>query len=129
MVGSAIEYTRFGSEVETYARAAKIALDRSPHLRNALWLHGRKDRNAADFYMISEYAEEDFAGRKAIVADLGVTDSEIRRLRKSANNLAPTEGGRHAKRTGTAEWGLDHQKAFIGRFLKRWIERRARAAA
>jgi hypothetical protein len=127
--GPAIAYTRFGSEVETYARNAKIALERSPHLRNALWLHGRRDRNAADFYIIYEYAEEDFAGRKAIVATLGFTNNDITRLRNSANNLAPTEGGRHAKRSGTAEWGLDRQKAFIARFLKRWIECRARAAA
>jgi hypothetical protein len=79
--------------------------------------------------MIYEYAEEDFAGRKAIVAGMGITDNDITRLRNSANNLAPTEGGRHAKRTSTAEWDLDEQKAFIATFLKRWIECRVRAGA
>jgi hypothetical protein len=128
VVGSAISYTTFGSEVETYARDAKVALERSPHLRNALWLHGRRDRNAADFFMIYEYAQKDFAGRTGIVAALGVTDNDIGRLRNSANNLASTEGGRHADGTGTAEWSLDDQKAFIATFLKRWIECRARDA-
>ena len=79
--------------------------------------------------MVYEYAEDDLRGRKAIVAALGVTDNDITRLRNSANNLAPTDGGRHAKRSGTAEWGLDDQMEFIARFLKRWIVYRACNAA
>ena len=129
MVGSAIEYATIGAEVEAYAHEAKLASEHSPHLRNALWLNGRRDRNAADFYMVYEYAEDDLGGRKAIVAALGVTDSDITRLRKSANNLAPTDGGRHAKGSGIAAWGLDDQMEFIARFLKRWIVYRARNAA
>lgn len=128
-VGSAIACATFGSEVEAYARAAKLASEHSPHLRNALWLNGRRDRNAADFYMVYEYAEDDLGGRKAIVETLGVTDSDITRLRNSANNLAPTDGGRHAKGSRTAEWGLDDQMEFVARFLKRWIAYRARNAA
>jgi hypothetical protein len=122
-------YITAGPEVEAYARDVKVALDHSPHLRNALWLHGRRDRNSADFYMIYEYAEEDLGGRKAIVAALGVTDNDIRRLRKSANNLAPNDGGRHATGTGTAEWSLDDQREFIAGFLKQWITHRAHARA
>ena len=118
MVGSVIAYATFGSEVEAYAREAKLASEHSPHLRNALWLNGRRDRNAADFYMVYEYAEDDLGGRKVIVAALGVTDNDIKRLRNSANNLAPTDGGRHAKGSGTVEWGLDDQMEFIARFLK-----------
>jgi hypothetical protein len=106
MLGSVIAYATFGSEVEAYAREAKLALERLPYLRNALWLNGRRDRNAADFYMVYEYAEDDLGGRQAIVAALGVTDNDITKLRRSANNLAPTDGGRHAKGSGTAEWDL-----------------------
>lgn len=129
MVGSAIAYATLGSEVEAYAREAKLASEHSPHLRNALWLNGRRDRNAADFYMVYEYAEDDLGGRKAIVAAVGVTDNDIRKLRNSANNLAPTDGGRHAKGSRTAEWGLDDQMEFVARLLKRWIAYRASNAA
>ncbi|MFM9882958.1 MAG: hypothetical protein ACKVQT_08020 [Burkholderiales bacterium] len=128
MVGPAIEYRTSVSEVEACAREAKLASECSPHLRNALWLNGRRDRNAADFYMVYEYAEADFAGRKAIVAALGVTNIDIRSLRNSANNLAPFDGGRHANGSGIADWGLDVLREFIARFLKSWIAYRARNA-
>ncbi len=128
-VGPVIAYFTFGSEIEAYARQAKLASEHSPHLRNALWLNGRRDRNAADFYMVYEYAKDDLRGDKAIVAALGVTGKDITRLGTSANNLAPTDGGRHAKGSGTAEWGLDDQKKFIARFLKKWITYRAHNAA
>ena len=124
-VGSAMVYLTCGPEVEAYAREAKLASEHSPQLRNALWLNGRRDRNAADFYMVYEYAEDDLGGRKAIVEALGVTDNDITRLRSSANNLAPTDGGRHAKGSGIAEWGLDDQMKFVACFLKSWIEYRA----
>lgn len=121
MVRSVIEYTIFGSEVEVYAREAKLASERSPQLRNALWLNGRRDRNAADFYMVYEYAEDDLGGRKAIVEALGASDNDITRLRNSANNLAPTDGGRHAKGSGIVEWGVKSQMEFVAGFLRRWI--------
>ncbi len=124
-VGSAMAYLTCGSEVEAYAREAKLASEHSTQLRNALWLNGRRDRNAADFYMVYEYAEDDLGGRKAIVEALGVTDNDITRLRSSANNLAPTDGGRHAKGSGMAEWGLDDQMKFVACFLKSWIGYRA----
>ena len=129
MVGPAIEYATFGSKVEAYAHEVKLATEHSLRLHNALWLNGRRDRNAADFFMIYEYAKDDLKGRKAVVAALGVTDSDITRLKKSANNLAPTEGGRHAKGSGSIEWGLDDQMEFIARLVKRWITYRARNAA
>jgi hypothetical protein len=129
MVGSAIAHTTIGSEVKTYANLAKLAMARSVQLADALWLNGRRDRNAADFYMIYEYAEDDLGGRSAIVKTLGVSDNDIKRLRGSANNLAPTDGGRHAKGSGTPEWSLDRQREFIGRFLKQWILYRANSPA
>jgi hypothetical protein len=125
MIGRVIDYTTLGSEVKTYAGLAKLAIGRSIRLANALWLNGGRDRNAADFYMIYEYAEDDLGGRNAIVRALGVSDNDITRLTKSANTLGPTDGGRHAKGTGTPEWSLDHQRQFIGRFLKEWIVYRA----
>jgi hypothetical protein len=127
-VESAIAYFTSGSEVEAYAREAKLASEHSPHLRNAVWLNGRRDRNAADFYMVYEYAEDDLRGREAIVTLLGVTAPDIGRLKNSANNLAPADGGRHARGSGTAEWSLNDQLEFIARFLKRWIAYRARNA-
>lgn len=129
MLSSIISYATFGSEVDAYAREAKLASKNSQHLRNALWLNGRRDRNAADFYMVYEYAEDDLGGRKAIIAALGVTDNDITRLKNSANNLAPFDGGRHANGSGTAEWDLDGQMGFVASFLKRWIAFRARNAA
>lgn len=128
-VGPAIVYATVGTEVEAYAHKAKLATEHSPQLCNALWLNGRRDRNAADFYMVYEYAKDDLGGDKAIVAALGVTRKDITRLSSSANNLAPTDGGRHAKGSGTAEWGLENQKEFIARFLKQWITYRAHNAA
>jgi len=123
-VGTAIIYVMGGSEIETYAHRAKLALERSREVYNALWLHGRRDRNAADFYMIYEYAEKEFSGPKGIKASLGISKNDIKRLKGSANNLAPVDGGRHAKTTGTPEWNLDKQKRFIADFLKQWIEYR-----
>lgn len=121
MLRSVIAYTTFSSEVEIYAREAKLASERSPQLRNALWLNGRRDRNAADFYMVYEYAEDDLGGLKVIVEALEVSDNDVKRLKNSANNLAPTDGGRHAKGSGIAEWSLNDQMEFVARFLKNWI--------
>lgn len=124
---SAIAYMTAGSEVKAYARDVRLALQSSLHLRNALWLHGRRDRNSADFFMIYEYAEKDLGGQNSIVATLGVTNNDIERLTRSANNLAPTEGGRHAKSTGTAVWNLGAQREFIAGFLRKWITHRAQS--
>jgi hypothetical protein len=124
-LGSIISYTIFGSEIEMYSKAVKLALDHSKNLYNALWLNGRRDRNAADFYMIYEYAVADFGDEKAIVNALGVTHSNLKKLRSSANNLTPTAGGRHAIGTSKADWSLEKQKEFVSDFLKRWIKYRA----
>lgn len=129
MAGPAIAYSIFGSEVTRYAGSAKLAITQSNRLADALWLNGRRDRNAADFYMIWEYAEDDLGGRNAIVKALHISDNDITRLRRSTNNLAPTEGGRHANASGAPEWSLDRQREFIGYFLKEWIAYRAANAA
>jgi hypothetical protein len=78
--------------------------------------------------MIFEYAEMDFSGRKAVVVALGVSGNDISRLTSSANNIAPSEGGRHANGTNTAEWSLERQREFIAAFLKRCIVQRSASA-
>lgn len=129
VIGPAIEYITFGSEVKAYANLVKFAIARSEQLADALWLNGRRNQNAADFYMVYEYAEDDLGGKDAIVKALGVSYTDIRRLRGSANNLASSDGGRHAKASGTPEWGLDRQREFISHFLKEWIIYRANSSA
>ena len=121
MVGSVISHRRMGGEVELYANQAKIALESSSHLRDALWLYGRRDRNAADFYMIYEFAKKEFSGPKGITAALGISKNDMDRLKQSANNLAPIYGGRHAKTTGPAPWDVEDQQKFISTFLTKWI--------
>lgn len=125
LIGPAIAYATIGSEVRDYAHAAKTALAGSLSLRNALWLNGRRDRNASDCFMIYEYAKGEFGGDKRISAALGVSDNDITRLTTSANNLAPIAGGRHSLRTGAVEWDVPRQIEFISRFLSKWIEHRA----
>jgi hypothetical protein len=127
-LSSVISDNTFSPEVEVYAREAKLASERSPHLCNALWLNGRRDRNAADFYMVYEYAKDDLGCRKKIVEALGVSDNDINRFKNSANNLAPIDGGRHAKGSGIAEWGLNDQMKFVAHFLKSWIRFHAHEA-
>ena len=121
-----ISYPLVGSEVKDYARKAKIALENSEYLRKALWLNGQRDRTAAEFYMIYEYAEKEFAGLEGIAENLGVSKNSIKSLRNSANNVAPMEGGRHVSENHPAKWNVDAQKKFIATFLKKWIEDRAR---
>lgn len=125
-LGSVMSYTIFGGEVEAFASDARLAMGRSTHLRNALWLSGRRDRNAADFFMIYEYAEQDFGGPKGIATELGISDNDLSRLRSSANNLAPTLGGRHANGTAIVQWNVDQQRDFIAVFLRKWIAYRAK---
>jgi hypothetical protein len=130
MMGTAIAYSTVGSEIAKYARDAKAASERSPHLRKALWLNGQRGRSAAQFYMVYECAKADFENPKAIASALcginnGITNAAIKRFKSSANNLTPTEGGRHARGSRTADWDLADQTRFIARFLRSWIAYRA----
>ena len=120
-LGTVVGYLHAGTEFIAFARQAHAALNRSANLSNAVWLNGRRDRNSADFYMIYEYAEREFRGRKSIVESLGVSDNDIARLRSSTNNLGPADGGRHALGSGNAEWNIAEQMEFIACFIRRWI--------
>jgi hypothetical protein len=126
-VGTARVFTTFGGEVEAFAADVRDAIAYSQGLRNALWLNGRPGRTGADYYMIHEYALGDLGGKKGVRDALGISADAQEKLRASANNLSPLEGGRHAKGTGSAGWGLQEQQALTADLLKRWIQYRASA--
>ena len=127
-VGTAIMYRTSDEEIIEYAGNIAAALNRSPFLRNALWLNGRRDRNSADYYMVDEYAETDLGGRANLSKVLDVSMSDIAKLRQSANNLCPTEGGRHTTGSVNPHWGLDSQRDFIAKLLRNWISHLANAS-
>jgi hypothetical protein len=114
-------YGIFGGEIETLAANASRGISASQNLRNALWLNGRANRTAADFYMIYEYAEREFGGRKGIRDALGLSDKSQSRLTSSANNVSPLEGGRHAKGVEVAVMRLDEQREYVSELLRLWI--------
>lgn len=125
-IGPAIEYVVSPGEVEAFARRAATAVASSDRLRSAVWLLGRRDRNSADYFMIHELATHDFGGTDGVRQALSVSAKDLDRLTRSANNLAPEEGGRHAGGTRDAEWGLEVQRDFIATFLRRWIDHSVR---
>ncbi len=121
LAGSALAPGIVGGEDHRFAEQAATAIDRSQHLRNALWLNGRASRTAADFYMIHEYAKRDLGGEQGIAATLGISAKEQGRLTQSANNLSPLEGGRHVAERNLVPWALEEQKEFAAELLRRWI--------
>jgi hypothetical protein len=110
-----------GDEVRSHAKNAALAIKMSQDIRNALWLNGRSNRTAADFYMIHEYAEHDLGGKKGITARLGISGKQQDKLTQSANNLSPLEGGRHATGQKGVPWTLEEQREFTADMLRRWI--------
>jgi hypothetical protein len=122
-VTPALYYRTTETEIIDYATKARAALEHSSFLRSALWLNGRRDRSAADAYMVYEYARRDFSD---VAAALEVSQSDIRDLTQSANNLAPERGGRHATGRVQSRWDLDQILNFTGRILIAWIVKRAR---
>lgn len=127
-IGPVLYYTATDDEVRAYAQTAAVAISDSQNVRNALWLNGRANRTAADFYMIHEYARRDFGAERNITATLGVSRRQQRLLRWSANNLSPLEGGRHACEGAPAPWSLDTQERFIADLLRLWMSHLALAS-
>ncbi len=121
-------HSRFGGEVEAFARDAAAALERegSQRLGDALSVFGRRDLDAAAFFNVYEYAQREFTSPKGIGSALDVTQNELGKLTNSANNLSPVEGGRHAKTSGNPPWTLSEQKEFVAKLLRNWIGCRAR---
>lgn len=121
-VGSVIDYSIAGDEIESLAERTRNGIHTSQNLRNALWLHGRANRTTSDYYMIHEYAELEFGGTRGVRDALGISVKAQERLTASANNLSPLEGGRHAGGRGVAPMALEGQRAFTLDLLKRWID-------
>lgn len=126
IVAQAIEYGNrraLSEEIEKFAAAARRGVDASQSLKNALWINGRQNRTAADFYMVHQYAEEDFGGTKEILAALGLSVASQKRLTKSASNLSPLAGGRKARgNDALVVMNLDDQREYIAKLLRLWIE-------
>jgi hypothetical protein len=123
MVGPAIAYGIAGGEIESLAAGASRGISTSMNLRNALWLNGRANRTAADFYMIYEYARREFDGPRGIRKALGLSEDSQERLTKSANNLSPLEGGRHVDGRVAAPMSLNEQGEYIAQLLRQWVRR------
>jgi hypothetical protein len=121
MLGTAIEWTTPGGEVERFGVNARRAVDQSQPLRDALWLNGRANRTAADYYMIHEYAKQGLRGETGISQTTGISVRDQNRLKRSANNLSPLEGGRHAKKGETGLMRLGEQRELVSTLLRRWI--------
>lgn len=119
-VGTAVEYVTGQDEFTRLVDAAAIAIAQSQPLRNALWLNGRADRTAADYYMIHEYAKNEFGDKKRLRDRLGISVNEQERLEQSANKLSPLEGGRHME-NGPAPWDLHQCRNFTANLLGQWI--------
>ncbi|MDP8929303.1 MAG: hypothetical protein M3O70_12220 [Actinomycetota bacterium] len=120
-VGPAVAYLAGHDELIRLAEAVASAIGKRESLCNALWLNGRADRTAADYYMVHEYAETEFGGKKRVRDRLDISVNDQNRLTRSANKLSPLEGGRHA-RHGAAPWSLDECREFIAQLLRQWIQ-------
>jgi hypothetical protein len=127
--GFAMAYGTVGGEIEQLAQSARLGIDDSQDLENALWLQGRPNRTAADFYMIYEFAEKAFGGSKNIRDALGLSTNSQKRLTNSANNLSPRLGGRHAKTRAETAMDLEEQLEYVADLLRRWIGRYSAQAA
>jgi len=122
LAGPAVSYGRLGGEIERLAAGTSRGITGSQNLRNALWLNGRTNRTAADYYMIHEYAGHEFGGSSGLTKELGLSGKSQGRLTQSANNLSPLQGGRHATSRGIALLTLDEQGGFIAELMCKWIE-------
>ncbi len=120
-LGSIICRTKFGGELEAFASAAANGIRQSRHLRSAILMNARPNRDCAEYYMIQEYAELDFEGRDGVAKYLGISVSEQKRFRSSANQLHPDDGGRHATGNGIVPMELERQCDYVAELLRRWI--------
>ncbi len=80
-LGAVNVYAISGGEDRIFAESAAVALDASQNLRNALWLNGRANRTAADFYMIH---------------DTRFVTSAMRRASRRCSESRATSRGLHA---------------------------------
>jgi hypothetical protein len=120
-LGTAVYYETAKGDIEVLSVAARRGIEVSQNLRNALWLNGRANRTAADFYMIHEYAEQEFGGAKGVSSALGLSVKSQNKLTRSANNLSPLSGGRHAQGNSDVVMALDEQQEYVARLVYLWI--------
>jgi len=125
MVEAARLHSISGGEVEGFSEVVRAAIDNSQRLSNALWLNGSTNRTAPAYYMIYELAEMEFDGPNGLRDALAISPKDQDRFTHSANRLSPIEGGRHAKQTGSAPWGLAEMRGFSADLLRRWIDHAA----
>jgi hypothetical protein len=121
-IGPAIDYRIAGGEIEKLAASATRSISASQNLRGALQLNGRANRTAAEFYMIYEYAKDEFGGPKGIRTALGLSLRSQSRLTSAANRLSPLLGGRHVRGSEGEAMGLDEQRESVAQLLLRWME-------
>lgn len=126
---TAISYKYTASGIADYAGQVKAAIDHSSKLQDAIWIFGRRDRNAANCYVVYEYAENELGGNKGIRSELGISVKKLEKFTNSANNLSAIEGGRHADKPTIAKMDVREQIEFTATLLKKWIEYRAQAPA
>lgn len=122
-VHPAVAYITFGKDdVQRFAHQAREAMKESENLHDALRINGRPNRTSADYYLIYEYAEAEFGGKKGIREALGPSENAQDLFTASANNLSPLRGGRHARGDGIARMDLGGQRRFTSHFLRSWIQ-------
>lgn len=116
-------YATFGDEIGHFARQAERAISVGGGLRQALVLHGKANRDAGDFYNIYELARDEFGGEDGVRSVLGISRQKQRAFTASANNLLPSDGGRHATGTNQAavRMQLEDMAEFVAELLRSWI--------
>ena len=122
-VGTVKVYASFGDDIRHFARRAERAISASRGLKQALALHGKANRDAGDFYNIYELARDEFGGEDGVRSALGTSRKTQRSFTASANNLLPSDGGRHATGTNQAavKMQLEGMAEFVADLLKAWI--------
>jgi hypothetical protein len=121
MVKHMFDYEIVEGEIEQLAAQSAQGISANCHLRNALWLNGRRARTGADFYMIHEYARHEFGGTSGIAERLGISRRSQDRFTQLANNVSPLLGGRHATKGGITPTPPGVPRGFIADLLQRWI--------
>ena len=121
-VGTVKEYAVFPGAMESFASKAAAGLALSPGFRAALRVFGQANRDSAAYYNAYELAKDEFGGRAGIAQHLGVSGNRQDEFRKSANQLSPTEGGRHGSvDPSKATMTLEDLSRFTTDLMTAWI--------
>jgi hypothetical protein len=121
-VGTARAYVMFPGDLENFAAMAAHGMAESTGFRDALRIFGAPNRDAADFYKIYELAKKVLGGPDEINGKVGLSKARQKEFTKSANNLAPSEGGRHATNDPSkASMTLDGLSRFTTELMAGWI--------